>query len=242
MEDETKSKLTDEHFMVAIPTPNKDLEPAEVEIPCSWSSFFQGTLLLFSPFIFVGLLVEHDYFRSLPLNPTVVSSLVSSKKINGSHLTASWDVVLGTVVNNWVGVERIHASLSARSPSSSPSPSPSCRQDDELVASTRLFPMTLGSGFYQGIQVRVEDAEVAEDWFDSSQVGVSVRIWARVGRAIFSDRYYFVRINCNPDWIGSSEELVRWFSMERKKCQVHLIEQKVGKLCLSQYEKEESTN
>ncbi|CAN0879375.1 hypothetical protein LINGRAHAP2_LOCUS13007 [Linum grandiflorum] len=218
MEDSTKSKLTDEH-MIGIP---KAEAAKKTE-----SSFLSFLLLLLLLILFLILIIgplSGDHSTSLALNPAVVSSFVSSTKINGSHLTASWDITvdLGIPVDYitcMVEFERVEASLSR---SASPS-----RQGDDVVASTRLFRMRRTTGrncSMQGIQVRAEDVEVAEDRFDLLRVGVSVRVWARVERFFFSDRFYFVRIDCNPDWTGSSE-LIHWFSMEEKKCQLHLTEQ-----------------
>ncbi|CAN0879373.1 hypothetical protein LINGRAHAP2_LOCUS13007 [Linum grandiflorum] len=219
MEHKTEWKPVDEH-MVAIPKPNKANECKAGEETESCSALVLPHLIAALVSLLMVLLVlagpvYEDYRASLDLNPAVLSSFASSKKINGSHLTASWDITLdpgieGTISHCSVEYERVDASLINPS-----------RQDDDLVASTWLFPTRqIKYSDIKGIQVRAEDAEVAEDRFDLSRVGVSIRVWARAERMFFSDQYYFIRIDCNPDWIGSSE-LTTLFSMEAKKCQVH---------------------
>ncbi|CAN0879361.1 hypothetical protein LINGRAHAP2_LOCUS12997 [Linum grandiflorum] len=166
-------------------------------------------------FLYVGVMYG-CYSSSLHLNPSVVSSFVSSSS-NGSHLISSWDVTLDLGIKAPQGfpvdIDRVEASLSHPA-----GPHPA-------VFSTRLFRIKREHDSNIGrIQLRVED-DGARGGFDSSlQFGVSVQIWARLGRGFFSDRYYFAQVNCFPDWIGSSE-LVRWLSMDEKKCQFHLIEQ-----------------
>ncbi|CAN0879379.1 hypothetical protein LINGRAHAP2_LOCUS13010 [Linum grandiflorum] len=175
--------------------------------------FIKLVLLLPLGVILIGFL---PYFASLYLDPDVISSFVSS---NGSHLIASWDVTLDlgiwTPQGHPLYIDRVEASLSH--PTS----------HHQVVPSTRLFRMKRTDRFnhnIRGIHLRAED-DGAHCGFDSSlQFGLSVQVWARLGRNPFSDRYYFAQVNCNPDWIGSSD-LLRWLSRDEKKCQFHLIQQ-----------------
>ncbi|CAN0879566.1 hypothetical protein LINGRAHAP2_LOCUS13131 [Linum grandiflorum] len=160
-----------------------------------------------------------DYSTSLTLNPAVVSASFSS---NGSHLTARWDVTLDLGVGTTMGPMVVHVDRVEASFSHSPNRS-----------STRLFPLvqTCARGWQaHGLQLRAED-----DHFDSSSlpsIGVSVQVWTRLVVDRYSEKCFFGRLSCNPDWIGSSD-VVRWFSLKPNKCQVHLIKQRKldGKLC-----------
>ncbi|CAN0879568.1 hypothetical protein LINGRAHAP2_LOCUS13132 [Linum grandiflorum] len=158
--------------------------------------------------LFFGWLLYDGYSTSLLLNPAVVSA---------SNLTTSWVVTIDlgvwtTTGSGRVNIERVQAFLSH-----------SASRHDDLVPSTQLFQITRPEMKHRnayGIQLRAED----DGFNSSSRFEVSVQLWVRLVNRPWSNKYYFARFSCKPDWIRSLEAM-RWLSHKENKCQVHLIKQ-----------------
>ncbi|CAN1143929.1 hypothetical protein LINPERPRIM_LOCUS26760 [Linum perenne] len=216
----------------AAPEPRKtELSACDINCRIFSESIFVLSIIILP--VFLILLTHSAHLELPPLE--VVSAYVSRFNATGSHLTATWHITLRLhlIFYNEAEMYRVEAYVfhSAR-----PSHLASTRRvwvpDDNLIHRHGDTPLV--------IQLKAEDAVVGDDVVDaisrdvdrfgSFRFRVLILVWARVVPSwpkVFSEKYYFVRVSCDPDWVGPSEfvSLKIWPFSLKKKCKTHMIDQ-----------------